>query len=201
MATDGTQDGRRARRARNRLAVIDATFELVQEGKIPPQVDDVADRAGVSASSIFRNFDGVADVQRQALEEFQDRFAHLFVVEDSARSREQRIRAHVGARIELATTAGGLIKIARSRALDHDPMLAGVARLRDRLADQVRARFAPEVDRLTPARAANLIAIIDATTSPEAFEVMSASHARSPRQIAAAWTASLDAMITSPETS
>ena len=54
-------DGRHARRARNRAAVIEAVYELVKSGKVPPSVDDVASEAGVSVSSIFRIFDGLPD--------------------------------------------------------------------------------------------------------------------------------------------
>ena len=77
--------------------MIDAVFALVQEGKVPPGVKDVADRAGVSVSSVFRNFDGLPDMQRQAFDSFQTRFAHLFVVDDADRALDDRVRAHVRA--------------------------------------------------------------------------------------------------------
>jgi TetR/AcrR family transcriptional regulator of autoinduction and epiphytic fitness len=195
METDQPVDGRRARRQRSRTAVIDAVFSLVQDGKVPPTVDEVAARAGVSVSSIFRNFDGLADLQRQALEEFQPKFDHLFVVADGDRPRADRIQAHVLARVELLAAAGGLLRIARARTLDHAPMLGGVARLRGKLADQTRLRFALEIEQLSPAEAANLCAMIDAMTSPDAFEVMSGAHARTPRQISKTWTTALASVL------
>ncbi len=195
MATDETSDGRHARRERNRSAVIEAAFSLIQEGKIPPSVDDVAERAGVSVSSIFRNFDGLADVQRQALDTFQPRFAHLFVVDDAERSRSDRVQAHVRSRVQLSTVAGGLMLVARSRALEHQPMVEGLARLRERLAEQTRQRFAVELGPLTSVDRANLASLIDSLTSPEAFELMSAAHARSPRQISKIWNTSLDVLL------
>lgn len=188
-------DGRHARRQRSRAAVIEAVFSSVQDGKVPPTVDDVAERAGVSVSSIFRNFDGLADIQRQALEEFQPKFAHLFVVDDADRPRVERIQAHVRARVELLGAAGGLLRIARARSLDHAPILEGMARLRGQFATQTRLRFASEIDQLSPAEAANLCAIIDATTSPDAFDVMSGAHARTPRQISKTWISALDAVL------
>lgn len=176
--------------------MIDAVFSLVQDGKVPPSVDDVAERAGVSVSSIFRNFDGLADLQRQALDNFQPRFEHLFVVDDADRPRTQRIQTHVGARVDLLAAAGGLLRVARARALDHTSILEGVARLRCRFADQTRLRFALEIKRLSPAEAANLCALIDATTSPDAFDVMSSAHSRNPRQISKTWITALDALLT-----
>ncbi len=49
---------------------------LILEGKAPPSAQDVAERAGVSVSSVFRNFDGLADLQRRALDQFQSRYSH-----------------------------------------------------------------------------------------------------------------------------
>ncbi len=195
MVTETPSDGRHARRERNRSAVIDAAFSLIQEGKAPISFDDLAERAGVSVSSIFRNFDGLADVQHQALETFQPRFAWLFVVDDVDASRADRVRAHVRSRVELATEAGALIAVARSRALDHQPMIEGMARLRERLGDQTRARFAIELRQMTSAQGVNLVALIDSLTSPDLFDVMSGAHARSPRQISQTWVTALDAIL------
>lgn len=196
MADPSSQDGRHARRERNRAAIIDAVFELVSEGKEPPRVEDVALRAGVSVSSVFRQFDGLTDLQHQALESFPPRFAHLLVVDDANSPRDDRIRSHVRMRVELYAAAGGLMRIGRARALDHELMVGGVSVIRGRLAEQTRRRFATELGRLTSARAADLVAVLDASTSPEAYDVMGAAHARTPRQITRAWIEALDALLT-----
>lgn len=201
METPAVGDGRNARRERSRIAVIEAVFSLIQEGKVPPVVDDVAARAGVSVSSIFRNFDGLADMQQQALDHSDKQFAASYDVGDASASLPDRIRSHVRTRVELYETAGALMKIARGRALDHEPMVEGVARLRARLADQTRQRFATEVEKLTPAAAADLVAIVDTATSPEAYELMTAGHARTSRQIARAWVATLGAVLDEPASS
>ncbi len=200
MSNASGGDGRNARRERNRVAVIEAVFSLVQEGKVPPSVEDVAARAGVSVSSIFRNFDGLADMQRQALDHSDERFAASFEVVDASEALATRIRSHVRTRIELYGAAGGLMRVARGRALDHEPMVEGVARTRARLADQTRQRFAGEVEKLSPAAAADLVAIVDTVTSPEAYELMTAGHARTSRQISRAWTSALAALLEQPTT-
>lgn len=178
------------------MAVVDAVFALVRSGKIPPTVDDVAAQAGVSVSSIFRNFEGLDDLQHQAFDVFRKRYSHLFesaVSPDAARSK--RIVGHVRARLELFEAAGPMMQVARQRALDYQPMADAVGRNRSALADQTRAHFAPESRELTPADAANLIAVIDALTSPEAYEVMGAANGRSHRQIGRAWTAALRSLL------
>lgn len=182
-------------RARTRAAVIDAVFEVVLQGKVPPHIEDVAEHAGVSVSTIFRSFDGAPDMQHQALESFQVQFHHLFAVGDADRDRAERSRSHARGRMELYSVAGGLMRIGRARALDHEPMVSGLARLRGHLADQTRQRFAVELKRLTPPESANLVALVDATTSPEAYEVMGAAHVRTPRQITSTWTTALEVLL------
>ncbi len=188
-------DGRSLRRERNRAAVIDAVFTLVDEGKIPPQVEEVAERSGVSVSSIFRNFDGLADLQRQAIDHAHKQWSASLEVDDDADPLDARIRSHVRSRIELYERSGGLMRLARARAVDFEPLTEALANQRANLADQTRARFATEVANLSPAAAADLVAIVDTITSPEAFEVMSASHARSSRQISRAWITTLSAVL------
>jgi TetR/AcrR family transcriptional regulator of autoinduction and epiphytic fitness len=190
-------DGRRARRDRNRQAVVDAAFALIVEGEGPPSTAAVADRAGVSVSSIFRNFDGLADLQEQALGQFRERFAHLLSATPSADADlGDRVEFFVRNRLDLYEQAGPLMSMARARAFEHDTLVEAVARNRSTLADQTRACFGNEIDCLTPSDAADLIAVLDSLTSPEAFEVMTRAHARTHQQIARAWKSSLLALIT-----
>ena len=191
-----TIDGRRARRERSRAAVIDAVFVLVRHGKVPPTAEDVAEQAGVSVSSIFRNFDGLDDMQREAFDVFRERYVHLFdAMVDTDAPRSERVAKHVRARLDLLTVAGPMMQIARQRALDYQPMAEGVGRSRSQLSDQARAHFASEAAQLSPAGAANLLAVIDAMTSPEAYEVLQAAHGRSDRQISRSWNCSLTAIL------
>ena len=190
-------DGRRARRDRSRKAVVDAAFELIIEGKGQLSAEDVAERAGVSASSIFRNFDGLADLQQQALDQFRDRYSHLLGATPSPDADfHDRIAFFVRNRLDLYEQAHPLMSMARARAFDHDVLVDAVARNRATLADQARACFDPELATLGPSEAADVVAIIDSLTSPEGFELMTRTHARSRERITAAWMAGLHALIT-----
>src|SRR3954447_4659931 len=53
-------DGRTRRGARNREAIIDALIACYNDGLLRPSVQEVADRAGVSARSVHNHF---ADVE------------------------------------------------------------------------------------------------------------------------------------------
>ena len=50
-------DGRRQRSARSRAAIIEASFELMQEGVLAPTAQQIAERAGVGIRSFFRHFE------------------------------------------------------------------------------------------------------------------------------------------------
>ncbi|MGB0112669.1 MAG: TetR/AcrR family transcriptional regulator [Ilumatobacteraceae bacterium] len=203
MNPEPTFDGRRARRERSRQAVVDAAFSLILDGKGPPTADAVAERAGVSVSSIFRNFDGLADIQQQALGQFRERFAHLLTATPPDGSTlDQRIAFFVRIRLDLYEQAHPLMAIARMRVLDDDTWVEPINRNRSTLAEQTRISFRAEVDGRSPADAANLIALLDALTSPEVYDLMTKFHARSRRQLSDIWTSGLRSAIaphTTPE--
>src|SRR5262249_25368176 len=56
-ATPVVVDGRTQRGARNREAIIDALIGCYTDGVLMPSVQEVADRAGVSARSVHNHFD------------------------------------------------------------------------------------------------------------------------------------------------
>ncbi|MGA7758941.1 MAG: TetR/AcrR family transcriptional regulator [Ilumatobacteraceae bacterium] len=187
-------DGRRARRERGRAAVIDAMFQLLQEGKVPPTADLVAERSGVSVASIFRYFDGIDDLQLQTLQRFRERFEPLLHT-DTTGDLTARIGSFVGSRLDLYERAGAIMAVGRLRALEHEPLVAASAQMRSTLAGQVRLTFATETAGSTPGRAADLVAVVDALTSLESWDVMRKTHARSRAQIAQAWTQGISALI------
>lgn len=197
MSGDTPIDGRRARRDRNRRAIIDAAFASIIAGKGPPTAEDVAERAGVSVSSVFRNFDGLVDLQQHAVELFSERYSHLVraTPPDDA-DLDERIACFVRNRLDLYEQAHPLMALARARAFDYDPLAEAVARNRSLLAEQTRTCLAPEMRRRTPSAAADLVAVIDSLTSPEAYELMTRTHARSRRQITTAWTSALHTLLT-----
>ena len=187
-------DGRRARRERGRAAVIDAMFELLQEGKVPPTADLVAERSGVSVASIFRYFDGIDDLQLQTLQRFRERFEPLLHT-DTTGDLTARIGSFVGSRLDLYERAGAIMAVGRLRSLEHEPLVAASAQMRSTLADQVRLTFATETMGSTPGRSADLVAVVDALTSLESWDVMRKTHARSRAQIAQAWKRGISALI------
>lgn len=189
-------DGRHARRERGRLAVIDAMFSLLQDGKVPVNAELVAERAGVSVASVFRYFDGLDDLQYQTFERFRERFEPLLTVDPRAVSRDERIAAFVNSRLDLYDQAGAIMAVGRLRSLEYEPLVAASAAMRGLLADQVRSAFGADVVDMVSV-GPDLVAVIDALTSLESWDVMRKTHARSRRQIERAWSTGIDALIES----
>lgn len=59
-----SEDGRVRRGARNREAILDAMYALVQESHLPPSIEEVAKRAGVGTRTVFRQFDDFDSLYR-----------------------------------------------------------------------------------------------------------------------------------------
>ncbi|MHA7653640.1 hypothetical protein ACX9NE_28020 [Mycobacterium sp. ML4] len=176
--------------------MIDAAFDLILEGKIPPAVHDVAERAGVSVSSVFRQFDGLTDLQQQTIEQFRARYWHFIAARpDPGTDLDARIRLYVRNRVSLYAQALPLLMLARSRALEHQAMAEAVAYNRAALLAQTREWFRPETADCATADAADLVSLIDSLTCPEAFDLLSRAHHRSDRQVSRSWRSGLRALM------
>lgn len=189
-------DGRRARRERGRIAVVDAAFELLQAGRIPPPVDEVAERAGVSVATVFRYFDGLADLQLQALARFRERFEPLLTIPRLGEGdRRSRIDRFVTARLSLYRDAGTIMELGRLRSLETASLAAAGAEVRTLLRDQTAHHFATELDSVTPARRDDVVTVVCTLTSVESWWSLRRDHHRTDRQIRRAWRDALDALL------
>lgn len=184
-----SEDGRRARRERNRLAVIDAMFELLQEQADVPSAAAVAERAGVSVSSVFRYFEDLDDLQQQTIERYFERFAPLFDVPDAGEGQlPQRIQRLVEARLALYEEIAPIARLARQRAPEHQRLADTLHETRARFAEQVRQQFASELQSLGRAVADDRLAVLDTLLSFESWDLLRTTHDRSRQRLARAWT-------------
>lgn len=188
-------DGRRARRERNRTAVIDAMFELIREGSLPPAVAEVADRAGVSVSSVFRYFENLDDLHRETIRRYFERFAPLFELPEPSGTTEDRVAGLVDARLDLYETIGPIARLSRVRAAEQPQLAETLAETRQRFADQVRSHFADDLAGQAPADAEDRAALVDALTSFEAWDLLQGTHGRSRVRLRRAWIAGVSALL------
>lgn len=190
--TEAPIDGRRARRERGRLAVTEAMIDLVLEGNIPPTSEQVADRAGVSAASLFRYFDTLDDLRRATTRVYFDRYAGLFEIPDVGHGMlDGRIDRFVSSRMVLYETIEPMARLARWRAAGISEVDETLHQVRATRADQIRRHFEPELDRLTPAVADDTSMVVATLTSFESWDQARQDHRRSPAQVRRAWTMAL----------
>lgn len=177
------------------MAVIDAVFELLTEGAVPPPVEEVAARAEVSVSSVFRYFDNLDDLHEQTIVRYFERFDHLFEIPETPRAdRAGRIAALVEARLDLYEAIAPLARLARRRAPEQPRLATTLHETRRRLAAQVRTHLAPDLGR--DDAAGDRAALVDVLTSFEAWDLLCDTHDRDRSSLARAWTLGIEALLT-----
>jgi AcrR family transcriptional regulator len=181
-------DGRRQRREGNRAAVLDALVDLFHEGEYQPSSGQIAERAGISARSLFRYFDDIDDLNRAAVEQHLATHRALFDIEiDPDASTITKIDQFVDARVRLHEAVAPAARAARLSAHRHVVIAAQLLETRTFMRAQVLRTFARELagDRIT------LLPAVDELCSFEAYEFMRNGHRMSRAKATAALTAAL----------
>ncbi|CAN5389785.1 hypothetical protein BH23ACT3_BH23ACT3_14390 [soil metagenome] len=170
-------DGRRARRQRNREAVVDALLAFYREGELSPSTDQIAARAGLSPRSLFRYFDDVDELCRIAIDHQRDRIQHLVTIDiDPSAALPDRTSTFVHHRVALYEAQSGVGLVARARA-PFQPLIADeLRRGRALLRQQLAQAFAPELESLGPDLRDRLLAAADVQCSFEAYRLLLDDH-------------------------
>jgi AcrR family transcriptional regulator len=191
-APPSSADGRNQRRDRNRDAVVEALLGLYREGELGPSADQIAERAGISARSVFRYFDDADAMVRAAIARQQAHLAPLYALDATPDlPLAERIERFVAARVQLLEGMGEVGRVARSLALRQPLILAELARIRGTLRRQLTGLFAPELDALGPGERAAAVAAADVVTSWESLDLMRNDQGLTREQAVAAMAAAL----------
>src|SRR5262244_3920643 len=91
-------DGRIARGARARAAIVDALLELIEAGELRPSAARVAERAGVSLRSVFQHFKDVESLFAALADRQIERLAPLAGRVAAAGPLSKRLDAFVATR-------------------------------------------------------------------------------------------------------
>ncbi len=172
-STDDELDGRRLRRDRNREAVVQALLGLYRAGNLTPSTDEIAERAGISARSLFRYFDDVDALVRTAVAHQQEHLKPLYEV--SARPDQplaERVERFVADRTRLLDAMGPVGQLARSIAPRQPQVAAELGRIRAVLRGQVVEVFGPELASVPPAEHDAVLSALDVTCSWEARHLL-----------------------------
>lgn len=163
-------DGRAARAARTRDAIVDACVALVERGDVRPTAPRVAERAGVSVRSVFQHFDDLPALYTAVVRKVVERLAVLVVPVDPSLPLEQRITTfahHRGNLLEAVTPF-------RRAAAVHGPFSP---ELREALAEgaaylrrEVDDTFGSELSAAAPADRRELLDALAVATSWGAWD-------------------------------
>lgn len=193
---NGRIDGRTARRDRNRNEVVEAALALVDEGVMDPSVEQLTERSGLSARSIFRYFEGLDDLRRAVIRSQFERLQPLLDSDGAGDGPlEGRIKRFVDTRLKFNESIAGPARTAQMRAHFAPVIAEDIHQFRQILDASVRRHFAPELKRRSRAEAEDLIALIDVLVSFDAWDLLSMDHGRSRTQIRRAWTLALESLL------
>ena len=183
--SDQQEDGRTARRERNRVSMVDAMLELFREGNLAPSSDQIAERSGLSPRSLFRYFEDLEDLVQVAIARQQQRIAPFLVVEVSVgASFGERVESFVTQRLRLLDAMGAVAQVARLRAPFQPSVRTQLGQIRAHLRRQIETLFAPELGQLGSDGATTALAALDVVFSFEAHRLMRDDQQLSPAQCA-----------------
>ena len=183
-----------------RDAVVAALLELYTEGNLNPSAEEIAQRSGVSARSLFRYFDDVDDLCQAAITQQQDDVRHLYEVAfDASADLRTRAAALVAQRAELFEAVESVATVSRLRApfqlLVADKLTEG----RKYLRAQLTRLFAAELGAVGPATAAARIAAADVLTSFESWRLLRDDQRLTRAKASAAIVDALVTLLATPE--
>jgi len=145
-------DGRHRRAVRSSEAVVDALLSLYDEGHLRPPAALIAERAGVSQSSVFRHFDDIDALVGAAIDRQWDRLRDRFEPPPADGTLDERVESLVRQRLRIYDAAGPALRAGRVVAPESAPLHAVFAYRRELLREQLAAHFAPELATLAPPR-------------------------------------------------
>lgn len=197
VAVDVT-DGRSARAARTREAIVSALVELILDGEIGPTAPQVAERAGVSLRSVYGHFASVDDLHRAAAEKVA-----LMVLErlrpiDPDDALDDKVASLGAQRSRICEDLGPLL-LAAERMERSSPELAA-SRQRGRAASraQLVRIFARELEVFGPAVRSRRIAAIDVLIDVHSWMQLRQRDAMSPTQARLTIVESVKALLAPP---
>jgi AcrR family transcriptional regulator len=139
-------DGRTRRGERNREAIIDALIACYDDGVLRPSVQEVAERAGVSARSVHNHFVDVETLRSEVAQRQWERCSGFTVALDLDLSVTERVEQLVAQRAALYEEVTP-VRRAALLSVDKSPTIAAnLARLDRTLRRQLERAFAVEPD-------------------------------------------------------
>lgn len=166
-------DGRTARGARTREAIIDALYDMLREGHGDTGARAIAERAGVSTRSVFQHFEDLEAVYAEVAVRQADAINPYLVSIDPLVPIAERVDRLVTARDEMYAIIAPVRRALNvHRTARTSPLVRNnLNRLHRALREQVAATFPREV-----AGDERLLAQIDVCLSFESWDQFTSQH-------------------------
>jgi TetR/AcrR family transcriptional regulator of autoinduction and epiphytic fitness len=172
ISAGGRTDGRSARAARTREAVVEALLALNDEGNLRPTAREIADQAGVSLRSVYVHFDDLEDLFSAAAAKHFERMMALYVALPTEGPFEERLDTFLHQRARIMEAAAAV----RRAALLQEPFSPALAEVMDfsrkAARDEVERVFAIELDRERGPARRRRHAQIDVAAGPSTWETL-----------------------------
>jgi len=163
-------DGRRARKDRNKNAVLDAMIELFTADK-DPTPEDIAAVCGLSPRSVYRYFEDRDALILAAIERNQERIWPQFRIQGFGTGPlEVRIDRFVQSRLSLYESNADLSRATRRRAAGNEHIRANAEFSQEQLRSQLIGQFATEFEIMDGKQSRSTIAALDALTQFEGLD-------------------------------
>jgi AcrR family transcriptional regulator len=167
-----TLDGRSARSARTRDAVVRALLGLISEGDVRPTAGRIAERAGISLRSVYVHFDDLDDLFIAAAHEQRGRVFALTRKLPATGPFEVRLAAFVDQRTRVLEA---IAAVAKAAALQEpfSPAIAASSKVaREFGRSELETVFAIELANLDPAVRDHAFDAADTLTAAETWDFL-----------------------------
>jgi len=203
IGADADLDGRSARAARTRDAVVDAYLELLEEGDAHPTARSIAARAGVSVRSVYVRFEDLDGVVVSAAERQWGRVRAISGPLPTTGSRATRLNAFVTQRCRVLELIAPVRRVAESLEHTNAALASMLADARAVARDEIARAFATEVDALPRTARVRLLDGLDVAAGTTTWEALRRHRSRSVgaarRVVAETCAALLDRVTTTDE--
>ena len=179
MATTSLTDGRSARAARTRDAVVEALLSLLDDGNYRPTARQVAERAGVSLRSVYVHFDDLEDLMVVAADRHFARIAPMFERIPVTGTFDDRVHAFVARRVRIYSQLGAVGRATQLQAPFSPTLARLVAAAHDESRKEIEAVFAAELDRFDVRARARVLALLDVVSGAGAWDTFRTVHSLS----------------------
>jgi len=167
-----TLDGRTARSARTRDAVVLALLGLISEGDVRPTAGRIAERAGISLRSVYVHFDDLDDLFLAAAREQRSRVFALTRQLPDTGPFDVRLAAFVEQRTRVLEAIAAVAKAAALQEPFSPAIAATTKAARELGRSELEVVFAIELTHLDPAVRGHVLDACDALTAADTWDYL-----------------------------